>query len=81
MIYIICVYVLVARVCLSVISLAADGIVIYLTLTGRNGEAAMALFRDIAARHGGTRRWVVISLIWDIVDPWRIWKAMLPVRR
>ena len=66
--------------CLAVISLVTDSIVIYCTLTGRNGQAALALFRDIAERHGGTRRWVVINLVWDIFEPWLIWQGMLSAR-
>jgi len=74
-------YVLVAWVCLAVISLVTDSIVIYRTLTGRNGEASLALFLDIAARHGGTRTWVAQNPILDIIEPWLIWRAMLSVRR
>jgi hypothetical protein len=81
MINMICLYVLVAWGCLAVISLVTDGIVIYRTLAGRNGAAALALFRDIAARHGGIRRWVARNLVLDIVEPWLIWQAMLSVRR
>jgi hypothetical protein len=56
-------YVLVLWGCLTVISLATDIIVIYRTLTGRNGQAALALFRQIAERHGGTRRWIFTNLM------------------
>jgi hypothetical protein len=70
-------YVLVAWGSLVVIALVTDSIVIYRTLTRRNGAAALAMFRDIAARHGGTRMWVAKSLMWDIFDPWLIWRAML----
>jgi hypothetical protein len=74
-------YVLVPWGCLAVISLVTDSIVIYRTLTGRNGEAALALFRHIAERHGGTRRWIVTHLMWDIFEPWLIWQGMLSARR
>jgi len=77
MINMICFYVLVAWGCLAVISLVTDSIVMYRTLAGRNGTAALALFQDIAARHGGTRMWVAKNLMWDILEPWFIWRAML----
>jgi hypothetical protein len=67
--------------CLAVISLVTDSIVIYRTLAGRNGTAALALFRDIAARHGGTRMWVARNLMLDIFEPWLIWQAMLSACR
>lgn len=73
--------VLVAWGCLAVISLVTDSIVIYRTLTGRNGEPSLALFRDSAARHGGTRMWAARSLMWDILEPWLIWRGMLSARR
>ena len=71
-------YVLISWACLAVISLVTDSIVIYRTLTGRNGEADLALFRHIAERHGGTRRWVVIHLMWDIFEPCSYGKACCP---
>jgi hypothetical protein len=67
--------------CLIVISLITDSIVIYCTLTGRNGEDALASFQKIAERRGGTRRWVVISLVLDILDPLIIWEGLLSARR
>lgn len=75
------VYVLAAWGSLAAISLVTDSIVIYRTLTRRNGKAALAMFRDIAARHGETRMWVARSLMWDILEPWLIWRAMLSTRR
>ena len=73
------VYVLAAWGCLTAISLVTDGIVIYRTLAGRNGEAALALFRNTAERHGGVRRWVVVNLMWDICEPWGIWQGLLGI--
>jgi hypothetical protein len=67
-------YVLVPWGCLAAVSLVTDSIVIYRTLTGRNGKPALALFRHIAARHGGTRWWIVARLMWDIFEPWLIWR-------
>lgn len=46
------VYIAVAWGCAAVITLVIGSIVIYRTLAGRNGETALALFRDIASRHG-----------------------------
>jgi hypothetical protein len=77
----ICVYVLIAWGSLAVISLITDSIVMYRTLAGRNGEAALALFLEIAGRHGGTRRWVGKNIMWDIFEPWLIWQGMLSARR
>jgi hypothetical protein len=74
-------YALVAWGCLAVVSLLTDSIIIYRTLTGRNGEPSPVLFLEIAARHGGTRRWIAKSLMWDILQPWLIWRAMLSARR
>ena len=72
------VYVLVAWGFLAAISLVIDSILICLTLTGRNGGAALELLQDIAFRHGGMRRWVVTCLAWDIFEPWQtIWQAIL----
>ena len=67
--------------CLIVISLITDSIVIYRTLTGRNGQDALTLFQEIAERRGGTRRWVVVSLMLDIADPLTIWEGLLSARR
>lgn len=77
----ICVYVLIVWGSLVVISLITDSIVIYRTLAGCNGEAALALFLEIAGRHGGTRRWVGKNLMWDIFEPWLIWQGMLSAGR
>ena len=74
-------YVLIAWWCFVVITLATDSIVIYRTLTGRKGEAPLALFLEFAEQHGGTRRWVVVNLIMDLSEPWVIWQGMLSARR
>jgi hypothetical protein len=75
------VYVLTAWGSLAVISLITDSIVIYRTLSRRNGEGTLALFLENAERHGGTRRWVGKNLMWDIFEPWLIWQGMLSARR
>jgi hypothetical protein len=66
---------------LAVITLVTDGIVMYRTLAGRNGQDSLALFLGIAERHGGVRRWVVINLVIDIFEPWLIWQGMLSAHR
>jgi hypothetical protein len=74
-------YVLIAWGCLAVISLVTDSIVIYRVLTRRNDEASLVMFLETAERHGGTRRWVLKNLMWDIFEPWLIWQDLLSGRR
>ena len=73
----ICVDVLVLWGCLAVISFAADSIDMYLSLTGRLGDESLAMTRRTAARAGGVRRWVLVSLASDIFTPWLMWQGML----
>jgi hypothetical protein len=67
--------------CLAVISTAADSIIMFRALTGRDGEEALAMTRATAERAGGVRRWVLTSLAFDILMPWLIWRGMLAAYR
>jgi hypothetical protein len=73
----ICVDVLALWGCLAVISFVTDSIDMYLSLTGRLGDESLAMTQRTAARAGGVRRWVLVSLASDIFTPWLMWQGML----
>lgn len=73
----ICLDVLALWGCLAFISAVTDSIVMYRSLTGRLGDDALTMTQRTAARAGGVRRWVLISLAFDIFTPWLMWQGML----
>ena len=63
--------------CLAAISAATDAVLMYRSLSGRDGADALALTREHAARVGGVRNWIMRSLALDLAMPWLIWQGLL----
>jgi hypothetical protein len=62
--------------CLAAMSVAADAFFTFRALTGRDGEECRAHYLEIAARHGGVRRWIVMGFVFDIFEPWLMWTGL-----
>ncbi len=62
--------------CLAAISVVTDMTFVIRILSGRDGEDALALTRAHAERAGGVRKWIMISLAFDIFMPWLMWQGL-----
>jgi hypothetical protein len=75
------VYTLAAWGCLVMTSVVIDGIAMYRSLAGYNGEAGLAVTRNAADRAGGVPQWVIRSLMLDILMPWLTFYGLLIAHR
>jgi hypothetical protein len=67
--------------CLAAVSVAADVIFMFRSFSGRDGAEVLTLTRAHAARSGGVRKWIMISLALDILMPWLMWQGLLTAYR
>lgn len=74
-------YVLAAWGCVTAISAAIDMYFVFRALSGREGEEFIAVTRKHAARAGGVRKWIAISLVQDILMPWLTFQGLLILLR
>jgi hypothetical protein len=70
-------YALAAWGCVAAISAAIDMYFVFRALSGREGEEFIAVTREHAARAGGVRKWIVVSLAQDILVPWLTFQGLL----
>lgn len=70
-------YALAAWGCLVMTSVTIDSIAMYRSLAGCNGETVLAVTRNAAARAGGVPKWVIGSLVLDILMPWVTFYGLL----
>jgi hypothetical protein len=73
--------ILIIWACLAAISVVTDMTLVFRSLSGRDGEDVLALARTHAARAGGVRRWIMISLAFDMFMPWLMWQGLLTAHR
>jgi hypothetical protein len=66
--------------CLAAISVVTDMTFVFRSLSGRDGADALALTRAHAARAGGVRKWIMVSLALDILMPWLMWQGLWDAR-
>lgn len=63
--------------CLAALSAATDMYCVFRSLSGRDGPDAMAVTREHAARAGGMRWWITMSLVHDVLMPWLTFQGLL----
>ena len=62
-------------------SAVIDSIFMYRSLAGRNGEAVLAATRNAVDRAGGVPRWIIGSLVLDMLMPWITFQGLLIASR
>jgi hypothetical protein len=73
------VYALAAWGCLVMTSVIIDAIAMYRSLAGCYGEAVLAATLNAADRVGGVPKWVISSLMLDMLMPWLTFYGLLIV--
>jgi hypothetical protein len=63
-------YMLIVWTCLGTISAAIHMLFVFRSLSGREGPESRAVTVEHAAWAGGTRRWIMINIAWDMLMPW-----------